>query len=215
MDAIILLGGPGAGKGTLAASLKKDIGCLHISTGEMLRAVIQSDCEIGQAARACMESGDLVPDALILDLIQSRISREPDDARFLFDGFPRTIQQAEGLQDLLSQLNGKISYVLNLVVAPEVLLPRLCGRRTCKTCGAVYHITHRPPKIDGVCDVDGGELFQRTDDREKTILNRIEVYKKQTAPLIDYYRTQGVLYDIDASLSPAENVAIARDILLN
>lgn len=203
MEAIILLGGPGAGKGTLAETLKKQTPYIHVSTGDMLRAAVKSGSDIGLEAKACMDAGKLVSGDLILQIIKERIGQEAADAKFMFDGFPRTIEQAEGLQTLLEKIDGKITHVLNLIADPQTLIPRLCGRRTCKTCGAIFHMVNMPPKEEGICDLDGGELFQRDDDNEETVLHRIEVYKEQTSPLIDFYRKLGILYDIDAGGSAA------------
>ncbi len=207
MEAIILLGGPGAGKGTLAEELKKQTAYLHVSTGDMLRAALKSGSEVGLEAKSYMESGALVPDSVILKIIKERIEQEGADAKFMFDGFPRTIEQAEGLQKLFAEIGGTISHVFNLIVPRETLLGRLTGRRTCKACGAIFHVLNMPPKVEGVCDVDGGELYQRPDDCEKTILNRLEVYEKQTAPLIGYYQQQGLLRDIPAGGTVAETDA--------
>lgn len=214
MDAIILLGGPGAGKGTLAELLKNEKGYLHISTGEMLRAAVKSGSEVGLEAKSCMESGELVSDALILKIIKDRVAQEPSDALFLFDGFPRTLEQAEGLQVLFAEINGTISHVFNLDADREALIPRLTARRTCRLCGAIYHLINMPPKVEGICDVDGGDLYQRADDSESTILNRLEVYQKQTAPLIGYYREKGLIRDIDAGQS-AKNTDQQALVVLN
>jgi len=213
MEAIILLGGPGAGKGTLAEFLKKQTNYIHISTGDMLRTALQSGSTIGLEAKAFMESGRLVPDSVILRIIEERISQEKAPARFMFDGFPRTIDQAEGLDFLFKKKNGTIKHVFNLVVEREILLKRLTGRRVCKSCGSVYHIISRPPKKEGVCDVDAGELYQRADDSEATILNRLEVYQKQTEPLITYYQQQGLLRDIAAAGQAAETDALVLKVL--
>ena len=213
MEAIILLGGPGAGKGTLAEFLKKKTGYIHVSTGDMLRAAIQAGSPVGLEAKGFMEAGKLVPDAVILRIIEERISKEPADARFMFDGFPRTIDQAKGLDQLFKKQGGVINQVLDLIVQREVILRRLTGRRICKNCGAVYHMTNRPPKKDGLCDLDAGELYQRVDDSEATILNRLEVYEKQTAPLINYYQQQGLLREVAAGGSAAETDALVLNIL--
>ncbi len=213
MEAIILLGGPGAGKGTLADALKKEKSYLHVSTGEMLRAALKSGSDVGLQAKAFMEAGELVPDSVILNIIKERVAEEPADAQFMFDGFPRTLEQAEGLQKLFSEIGGTITHVFNLDANREALIRRLTARRTCKTCGAIYHIINMPPKVDGICDVDGGELYQRADDSEETILNRLEVYQKQTAPLIGYYRELGLIRDIDAGGSAAETDALALAVL--
>jgi adenylate kinase len=198
MEAIILLGGPGAGKGTLAEDLRLKTAYIHVSTGDMLRAALKSGSPVGLEAKAFMEAGELVPDSVILRIIEERIVKEPSTACFMFDGFPRTIEQAKGLDLLFKKYRGVISHVFNLEVQREILLRRLTGRRVCKACGAVYHLTTRPPEKAGVCDVDGGELYQRADDSEVTILNRLEVYEKQTAPLIAYYRQKELIRDIDA-----------------
>jgi len=213
MEAIILLGGPGAGKGTLADALKKEKSYLHVSTGEMLRAALKSGSNVGLEAKAFMEAGELVPDSVILNIIKERVAEEPADAQFMFDGFPRTLEQAEGLQTLFSKISGTITHVFNLDANREALIRRLTARRTCKTCGAIYHIINMPPKVDGICDVDGGELYQRADDSEETILNRLEVYQKQTAPLIGYYRELGLIRDVDAGGSAAETDALALAVL--
>lgn len=213
MEAIILLGGPGAGKGTLADAIKKEKSYLHVSTGEMLRAALKSGSDVGLEAKAFMEAGELVPDSVILNIIKERVAEEPADAQFMFDGFPRTLEQAEGLQTLFSKIGGTITHVFNLDANREALIRRLTARRTCKTCGAIYHIINMPPQVDGICDVDGGELYQRADDSEETILNRLEVYQKQTAPLIGYYRELGLIRDIDAGGSAAETDALALAVL--
>ncbi len=213
MEAIILLGGPGAGKGTLAELLKDQKGYLHISTGDMLRAALKSGSEVGLEAKAYMEAGELVPDSVILKIIKARIEQEGVDAKCLFDGFPRTIEQAESLQTLFTEMDGTISLVFNLDADRDVLIRRLTARRTCKTCGAIYHMINMPPKVDGICDVDGGELYQRPDDCEETILNRLEVYGKQTAPLIGYYREKGLIRDIDAGGSAENTDKLALNIL--
>jgi adenylate kinase len=213
MQAIILLGGPGAGKGTLAELLKNKTDYLHVSTGDMLREALRSGTQVGLAAKSFMDAGNLVPDAVILGIIKERILEARDESHFMFDGFPRTIEQAEGLDRLFKDKSGTITAVLNLVVPRELLLTRLTGRRVCKSCGAVYHVANKAPKKSGVCDLDGGELYQRADDSEATILNRLEVYEKQTAPLIAYYQRQGLLRDIIAGGSPAETASLVCDIL--
>lgn len=213
MQAIILLGGPGAGKGTLAEFLRKQTRYIHVSTGDMLRAALKSGSSVGLEAKQYMEAGELVPDSVILRIIEERIAEEAPGACFMFDGFPRTIEQAEGLDQIFQKHDAAITHVFNLVVGREMLLRRLTGRRVCKVCGAVYHMTNRPPKKDGVCDVDGGELYQRADDSEETILNRLEVYSKQTEPLIEYYQKQGLIREIAAGGTAAETDALVLDVL--
>jgi len=202
MNAIILLGPPGAGKGTLAESLKDNTDFIHVSTGDMLRAAIKAESPVGLEAKAFMDKGELVPDSVILDIIKERIAQEADDARFMFDGFPRTLDQARGLGQLFAGIGGTLLNVVNMSVPDDILVQRLSGRRVCKTCGAVYHVINVPPKTGGVCDNDGAELYQRPDDNEETVRNRLRVYEKQTAPLISYYREQGLICDVDASVTP-------------
>ncbi len=209
MIAIVLLGPPGAGKGTLAESLKDKTDFIHVSTGDLLRAAIKAESPVGLEANAVMEKGELVPDSVILSIIKERIAQEADDARFMFDGFPRTLEQAEGLDQLLSEIRGSLLNVINMSVPDDILIQRLSGRRICKTCGAVYHVINVPPKTEGVCDNDGAELYQRPDDNEETVRNRLTVYEKQTAPLISYYREQGLIRDVDASVTPENTCALS------
>jgi adenylate kinase len=213
MEAIILLGGPGAGKGTLAESLKQKTGYIHVSTGDMLRAALKSGSPVGLEAKSYMEAGELVPDSVILRIIEERIAQEPAGARFMFDGFPRTLEQAKGLEAILEKHSGIITHVFKLDVSREKLLQRLTGRRVCKVCGAVYHVINMPPEKEGVCDVDGGELYQRADDSAETILNRLEVYEKQTAPLIAHYQQHGLIRDIDAGQDAATTTALVLNVL--
>jgi len=213
MEAIILLGGPGAGKGTLAEDLRRETAYIHVSTGDMLRAALKSGSPVGLEAKAFMEAGELVPDSVILRIIEERIAKEPVATRFMFDGFPRTIDQAESLDKLLKKYSGVITHVFDLEVQREILLRRLTGRRICKTCGAVYHMVNHLPKKEGVCDIDAGELYQRTDDSEATILNRLEVYGKQTAPLIAYYQRQGLIRKIEAGGHADVTTAFVIDVL--
>ena len=213
MKAIVLLGPPGAGKGTLAESLKDKTDFIHVSTGDMLRAAIKAESPVGLEAKAFMEKGELVPDSVILGIIKERISQEAGDARFMFDGFPRTLEQAEGLDQLLVEVGGALMAVVNMSVPDDVLIQRLSGRRLCKSCGAVYHVVNVPPKTEGVCDNDGSELYQRPDDNEETVRNRLSVYENQTSPLINYYREQGLIRDIDASVSPDMTCELALEAL--
>ncbi len=202
---IVLLGPPGAGKGTQAERIAKTYGVPHISTGDILREAVAAKTELGQKAQAYMGRGELVPDELVIGIVDERIQR-PDCAKgFLLDGFPRTIQQAEALDEKLTRQDKRLDVVLNIVVDEEELIKRLTGRRICATCGAPYHVLFKQPQAPGVCDVDAGELCQRPDDTEEVVRNRLEVYKRQTAPLIEYYRDRDILVDIDGD-RPVEQV---------
>ena len=214
MRAIILLGAPGAGKGTLADGIKAASRFRHIATGDMLRAALKQGTPVGREAEACMKRGELVPDAIIFKLVEARIAADGD--WFMFDGFPRTQAQAERLDALLAARGGKVNHVFLLDAQRTLLLSRLTGRRVCRGCGAVYHVVNIPPKRAGVCDLCGGELYQRVDDQETTIANRLDVYERQTAPLIAYYERQSVLTRVDAGRERQELiagiVAVATDI---
>lgn len=198
MQAIVLLGAPGAGKGTMAEGLKEQ-GWLHVSTGDILREAIRNGTETGMQAQGFMERGELVPDETVLALIRERMQSALDEARFMFDGFPRTLAQAQGLDALLAE-NRAVFIGAFLLEAPQsLLLKRLTGRRTCRACGAVYHVLFSPPVTEGVCDQCGGtDLYQREDDTEATILNRLAIFEKQTAPLIDFYQHRSRLWRINA-----------------
>lgn len=202
MKAILLLGAPGAGKGTVAARLVATTPYRHVSTGDMLREAVKAGTPIGLEARAYMERGDLVPDAVILRMVRERIEREGPAGAYMFDGFPRTRAQADGLDDLLAGFGAKLNGVFVLVVPREVLISRIAGRRVCRTCGAVFHVVNLPTKVDGVCDRCGGVTYQRPDDTEATVANRLEVYERQTRELVDLYRARGILFEVDAAGSP-------------
>lgn len=193
MKAIILLGPPGAGKGTIAEGLKATTDYIHVSTGDMLRAAVKAGKPVGLEAKSYMEKGELVPDEVIMRIVTERLDEGPATAKYMFDGFPRTTEQARLLDDVLAARRGQIEHVFLLEVPREILVDRLAGRRVCRSCGAVYHVRNIPPKVSGVCDVCGGELYQRPDDSEATVLNRLEVFKKQTQSLIEYYEDRGVL----------------------
>ena len=190
---VVLLGGPGAGKGTQAERIVADYALPHISTGDMLRDAVARGTEMGRAAQQYMESGRLVPDEVVIGVVRDRLA-EPDAAEgFLLDGFPRTVPQAEALDAMLAEAGRAITHVVLIDVPAEELVQRIAGRRSCAVCGKIYNVTYDPPKVDGVCDVDGGELTQRADDNEETVRNRIAVYEQQTAPLVGYYTDKGVL----------------------
>ena len=197
----VLLGPPGAGKGTQAVRLVEKYEIPHISTGDIFRKNIKEGTELGKKAQEYMNAGALVPDELVVDLVKDRLQQDDCKNGFLLDGFPRTIFQAEKLDEFLSEANLKMDIVINLKGEKEALIKRLTGRRVCKDCGASYHIVNIPPKKEGVCDICGGELIQRKDDNIETVENRINVYEEQTAPLIGYYKEAGSLVDFDGEAS--------------
>jgi adenylate kinase len=202
---VVLMGGPGAGKGTQAKRLEQTLGLPQIATGDLFREHLKKETELGKAAREYMDAGELVPDEVTVAMAEERIAR-PDCGRgALFDGFPRTLPQAQALDDLLAQLGARVNIVPYIHVSREVLLARLAGRWTCSVCGRVYHVLFNPPQTAGVCDRDGGELYQRADDTVETQKRRIEVYFEQTAPLVESYRQRGLLVEIDGE-QPIDDV---------
>ena len=196
---VIFLGAPGSGKGTQAKTLAAKFGAPHLSTGDMLREHVAQGTMLGLKAKPIMERGELVPDSLVLKMVAARIERPDCSGGFVFDGFPRTVAQAQYLGELLRQHGFSHPFVIHLVISSVLLIRRLSGRRTCVTGGETYNIFDRPPKVEGICDNDGGELIQRPDDREEVIRARLRVYEKQTSPLVNYYRRLGFLHEIDAS----------------
>jgi adenylate kinase len=198
---ILLMGPPGAGKGTQAAKIAAHFGIPHISTGDIFRAAINSGSELGKKLKQFLDSGQLVPDEVTIAVVRERLEQPDCEDGFLLDGFPRTIPQAEALDKMLEQMGKELDIVLNISVAPEIIVQRLSGRRICRNCGATYHVKFQPPRQPGVCDHCGGELYQRSDDNEETVKERLDVYTKQTAPLLDYYRERGLLYQIDGDQS--------------
>lgn len=195
----ILLGPPGAGKGTQAVKIVEKYNIPHISTGDIFRENIKNKTELGNRAKAYMDRGELVPDELVVEIATDRLTKDDCKNGFLLDGFPRTIFQAEKLDEFLTKRGEKIDKVINIDVEKDALVKRITGRRVCKSCGASYHVVNIPPKKDGVCDLCSGELIQRADDTEETVLNRIDVYNKQTKPLVDYYDKAGVIINIDGN----------------
>lgn len=195
----ILLGPPGAGKGTQAVKIVEKYGIPHISTGDIFRENIKNGTELGKKAQEYMNRGELVPDDLVIEIATDRLLKDDCKNGFLLDGFPRTVYQAERLDEFLAAQGGKIDKVLDIAVGKDELITRLTGRRVCKACGASFHVVNIPPKKEGVCDYCGGELIQRADDNLETVTNRIDVYEAQTKPLIDYYEKAGNIAHIDGT----------------
>ena len=195
----ILLGPPGAGKGTQAAKIVEKYKIPHISTGDIFRENIKQGTELGKKAQEYMNKGELVPDSLVVEIATDRLTKDDCKNGFLLDGFPRTVYQAEKLDEFLAGRGSKIDKVIDIAVDKEELMSRLTGRRVCKACGASYHVVNFPPKKEGVCDVCGGPLIQRDDDNAETVANRIEVYEAQTMPLIEYYEKAGNIAHIDGA----------------
>lgn len=194
---IVLMGLPGAGKGTQADKIVEKYDIPHISTGDMFRAAIKGGTKLGLEAKSFMDKGALVPDEVTIGIVRERLSAADCEEGFLLDGFPRTVPQAEALESLLADLGKRIEHVVNIQVEQDELVKRLTGRRICKVCGTAYHLVFNPPQVDGVCDKDGGELYQREDDNPETVTNRLEVNIKQTQPLLDFYENKGVLENIN------------------
>lgn len=199
MRGIIMLGAPGSGKGTQAKKMSERVGIPQISTGDMLREAVKQGTEMGREAKSFMDQGALVPDEVVIGIVRDRLNAADCKEGFILDGFPRTIPQAEALDSVLRDLGKKITTVLSLEVDEAALMDRLCGRRTCPGCGAMFHVRFNPPKTEGKCDQCGGALIQREDDQEETIQARLVHYKKSTEPLIEYYRGTGTIQSVKAS----------------
>lgn len=212
---IILMGLPGAGKGTQASEIIKKYPIPHISTGDMFRAAIKNGTPLGNEAKSFMDKGELVPDEVTIGIVKERLAEEDAKKGFLLDGFPRTVEQAEALNHMLAESGRKIEAVINIEVQEEELMNRLTGRRICETCGTTYHLVFNPPKVEGICDLDGGKLYQREDDNPETVANRLSVNIKQTKPLLDFYSEQGVLKNIDGSREIQDVTADVEGILTN
>ena len=210
---IILLGPPGSGKGTQAKLIEERRGIPQISTGDMLRKAVGDKTELGIRAKHYMDSGALVPDELVIMITEERLKAEDCRDGFILDGFPRTVPQAEALDEVLNKMNEKIDNALNIEVKEDDIIRRMSGRRICKGCGASYHIIFNPPNEENICDLCGGELYQRDDDREETVRNRLKVYKDQTEPLTNYYREMGVLSSIDGGRKIEEISQLIEEIL--
>jgi adenylate kinase len=194
---LVLMGLPGAGKGTQAEQIVEKYGIPHISTGDMFRAAMKEGTALGLQAKSFMDKGELVPDEVTIGIVRERLSKEDCKQGFLLDGFPRTVPQAEALETLLQELGKKIDYVININVDKSILMERLTGRRICKSCGATYHLVFNPPAKEGICDRCGGELYQRADDNADTVQNRLDVNIKQQEPLLTFYEAKGYLRNID------------------
>ncbi len=213
MQAFVFLGPPGAGKGTQAKGEAERLDLLYIATGDELRRAVAQGTELGQKAKEYMDAGELVPDDVIIGIVRDLIDAHPEARGVLFDGFPRTVAQAEALDSLLVERDDALNAVVYFDVDAEQVVARLAGRRVCRQCGATYHVEHNPPAESGVCDQCGGELYQRDDDNEQTVRERLRVYGEQTASLLDYYRDRGLLVRIDAGLSIPEVREAVRAVL--
>ena len=210
---IIMLGAPGAGKGTQAKRIAEKYSIPHISTGDIFRANIKNGTDLGKKAKEYMEQGQLVPDEVTVGIVRERLAEADCKDGFLLDGFPRTVQQADALDGILKDLGMALDRVINIEVDKAFLVDRLTGRRVCRTCGATFHVVNKAPKVEGVCDKCGGELYQRNDDKIETVSNRLDVYAAQTAPLIEYYQSKGVMSSIDGSKSMEDVLADIRSAL--
>ncbi len=210
---LILLGAPGVGKGTQGALISKEYGIPQISTGDILRSEVKNETELGKKAKAYMEKGELVPDDVIIEMMEKRIKQDDCKNGFILDGFPRTVAQAEAFDKMLSKNGLELDKVILIDVPEEEIIERLTGRRICPNCGAVYHIKNNPPKVDGVCDRCGSKLIQRDDDREDVVRKRLEVYKESTMPLVDYYMKTSKLVKVDGTGDIEEIFARIKKIL--
>nr|4QBG_B Chain B, Adenylate kinase [Bacillus subtilis subsp. subtilis str. 168] len=194
---IVLMGLPGAGKGTQAERIVAKYGIPHISTGDMFRAAMKEETPLGLEAKSYIDKGELVPDEVTIGIVRERLSKSDCERGFLLDGFPRTVAQAEALEEILEEMGRKLEHVIHIEVRQEELMERLTGRRICSVCGTTYHLVFNPPKTPGICDKDGGELYQRADDNEETVAKRLEVNMKQMAPLLAFYDSKEVLRNVN------------------
>lgn len=210
---IIMLGAPGAGKGTQAKMIADTYGLPHVSTGDIFRMNIKNGTQLGMEAKTYMDQGLLVPDELTVRILLDRVAQEDCKNGYVLDGFPRTIPQAEVLEDALAKLGDQIDFAINVEVPDENIIRRMGGRRACLSCGATYHIEHVPPKKEGVCDVCGQPLVLRDDDKPETVKNRLRVYQEQTQPLIDFYTKKGVLRTVDGTQDMQDVFAAIKEIL--
>ncbi len=212
---IIMLGAPGAGKGTQAKKIAAKYVIPHISTGDIFRANIKNGTELGNKAKTYMDQGLLVPDELVVDLVVDRVEQEDCKNGYVLDGFPRTIPQAEALDSALMNMNQKIDYAINIEVPDQNIVDRMSGRRACLSCGATYHIINIPTKLEGICDVCGGNTVLRDDDKPETVIKRLRVYHEQTQPLIEYYTNKGVLVEVDGTMEMTDVFSAIDKILKN
>jgi adenylate kinase len=201
---LVLLGPPGAGKGTQARVLESKLRAPQVASGDLLRAAVRNQTALGIQAKAFMDKGALVPDELVLGMIEERLNQPDAESGFILDGFPRTVAQAEVLEKILTRRNQKLDKIVAIIVPDEEIVKRISGRRTCRSCGAMYHVMYEPPRKDNVCDTCSGELYQRNDDAEKTVRARLEVYASATRPLLDYYQAAGNLARINGIGRPEE-----------
>jgi adenylate kinase len=202
---LVLVGPPGAGKGTQAQHIASARSVPAISTGDIFRTNVSRGTELGNLAKSYMNAGDLVPDEVTVEMVRNRLAEDDAAKGFLLDGFPRNVPQAETLEGMLADMGNRLDIVLELVVDDDEVVRRLSGRRTCRMCGTNWHVDFDPPSVEGVCDRDGGELFQRDDDKPATVRHRLDVYAKQTSPLVSFYATRGILIGIDAT-GPVDDV---------
>ena len=210
---IIMLGAPGAGKGTQAKMIAESYKLPHISTGDIFRANIKEGTDLGKEAKTYMDEGKLVPDELTVRILLDRVAKDDCKNGYVLDGFPRTIPQAEVLEGELNKLGDKVDFAINVDVPDENIINRMSGRRACLKCGATYHIKHVPPKVEGICDTCGSELVLRDDDKPETVKKRLDVYHEQTQPLIDFYTERGVLKTVDGNADPKDVFAAIKEIL--
>lgn len=210
---IIMLGAPGAGKGTQAKKIADKYNIPHISTGDIFRANIKNGTELGKKAKTYMDQGALVPDELVVDLVVDRVAQDDAKNGYVLDGFPRTIPQAEALDKALEAISEKVDYAINVEVPDENIINRMSGRRACVACGGTYHIKYIPTKVEGICDACGGELILRDDDKPETVKKRLDVYHEQTQPLIDYYTGKGILKEVDGTQDMEDVFKAITDIL--
>ncbi len=210
---LILLGAPGAGKGTQAKLISEKYGIPQIATGDILREAVTSGTELGRKAKEFMDRGELVPDEIVIGIVKERLAQPDCENGFILDGFPRTLIQAEALDNILAEMNKKIDAVINIDVSEEEIIKRITYRRTCKKCGAIYHLIYNPPKEDKKCDKCGGELYQRDDDKEETVRERFRIYRERTEPLIDYYKKKGLLHNVDGTKNIKDVFREIEDVL--